>query len=163
MSQRVMVKEKEESASKSTHHLMWVRTEEPMEFIDLTDRIQAVVRESGITFGMINLQTLHTTTAIVVNECEPLLHGDMKRLLEHLAPAEADYEHDNLTIRTVNLVPDERRNGHSHCRAMFFRTSETLNIVDGELRLGRWQRIFLLELDGPQERRISALLMGSTE
>lgn len=156
----VSLQESEDTRPRTMHHLFRVRTLEPLEFIDLTERVRSLVRESGIRTGIVNLQTQHTTTAIVVNELEPLLHCDMKRLLERLAPESDHYDHDNLAIRTVNLTPDERRNGHAHCRAMFFRTSETINIVDGDLRLGRWQRIFLLELDGPQERAISALLMG---
>lgn len=154
------VKESEEIAWKTAHHTLQVRTDEPLAFVDLTDRVEALARTSGVRTGIIHLQTLHTTTAIVINELEPLLHCDMKRLLDRLAPEEADYDHDNLAIRTVNLVPDERRNGHAHCRAMFFRTSETIHIIDGELRLGRWQRIFMLELDGPQDRRVSVMLMG---
>jgi secondary thiamine-phosphate synthase enzyme len=160
MYERAALKEYESIAWKATHHLLQVTTEEPLAFVDLTEQVSALVRSAGIQIGAVHLQTLHTTTAIVVNEYEPLLHCDMKKLLDRLAPETADYDHDNLAIRTVNLVPDERRNGHAHCRAMFFRTSETIHILDGALHLGRWQRIFMLELDGPQSRRVSAMIMG---
>ena len=54
----------------------------PTEFIDVTDRVQGVITDAGVRVGVINVQTLHTTTGIVVNEHEPLLLGDFQRLLE---------------------------------------------------------------------------------
>ena len=60
----------------------------------------------------------------------------------------------------MNLTPDERRNGHAHCRALLLGPSACLNVVDGRLQLGRWQRVFLVELDGPRAREISVLMLG---
>ncbi len=60
----------------------------------------------------------------------------------------------------MNLNPGERPNGSSHCKALLLGTSACLNVVDGRLLLGRWQRVFLVELDGPRTRDISVLLMG---
>jgi len=142
------------------HHALHLQTTECLQFIDLTERITELVAASGVAHGLINIQTTHTTTAIMVNEHEPLLLEDLKRTLERLAPREAKYRHDEFDIRTANLTPDERPNGHAHCKAMFLRTSETLNIVNGELQLGRWQRIFFIELDDARERTVSITVMG---
>jgi secondary thiamine-phosphate synthase enzyme len=142
------------------HHTLHLQTTECLQFIDLTERITGLVAASGVQHGLANIQTLHTTTAIIVNEHEPLLLEDMKRILERLAPRDVKYQHDEFDIRTANLTPDERPNGHAHCQAMFLRASETLNIVNGELQLGRWQRIFFVELDGERERTVSVTLMG---
>ncbi len=71
----------------------------------------------------------------------------MKEVLHQLIPQNHKYHHDDFTIRTVNLTPEEQPNGHSHCRALLLRTSETVHLVDGILQLGPWQRIFLVELD----------------
>jgi secondary thiamine-phosphate synthase enzyme len=142
------------------HHTLHLQTTECLQFIDLTERITGLVAASGVQHGLANIQTLHTTTAIIVNEHEPLLLEDMKRSLERLAPRDVKYQHDEFDIRTANLTPDERPNGHAHCQAMFLRASETLNIVNGELQLGRWQRIFFVELDGERERTVSVTLMG---
>ena len=131
-----------------------------MEFIDLTDRIEAVTAAAGVHTGLVNVQSLHTTTAIVVNEHEPLLLADFAALLDSVAPAAASYRHDDTTIRTVNLAPGERPNGHAHCRALLLPASATLNLADGRLQLGRWQRLFLVELDGPRLRDVSVLVMG---
>jgi len=139
-----------------------VRTQLPTDFVDITDRVQALVNGSGLGAGLVNVQSLHTTVAIVVNENEPLLLTDFATFLERTSPAQADYRHDDLSVRTVNLTADERINGHAHCRALVLPSSACLNIVDGRLRLGRWQRVFLVELDGPREREISIMLMGES-
>ncbi len=142
------------------HTTIRIDTNHPTQFIDLTADLEGFVAASGIQSGLLNVQSLHTTAAIVVNEHEPLLLTDMTRLLERLAPADADYRHDNITLRTVNCVLGEPPNGHSHCRTLLLGSTTALNVVDGELQLGRWQRVFLVELDGPRTRDVSLLLLG---
>jgi secondary thiamine-phosphate synthase enzyme len=132
-----------------------------MEFIDLTDQVEALAAEAGIHAGLVNIQSLHTTTAIVVNEHEPLLLADFGTLLTEAAPQHAPYRHDDMSVRTVNLAPDERPNGHAHCRALLLPSSALLNVAEGRLQLGRWQRVFLVELDGPRAREVSVLVSGA--
>jgi thiamine phosphate synthase YjbQ (UPF0047 family) len=60
----------------------------------------------------------------------------------------------------VNLTPGERSNGHAHCQALFLGATACFNVDDGRLVLGRWQRVFLAELDGPRRREVSVLMMG---
>jgi secondary thiamine-phosphate synthase enzyme len=140
------------------HHLtISVETREATEFIDLTPALVALVQTLGLREGILTVQTRHTTTGVMINEHEPLLLADLKALFERLAPAGA-YAHDDFERRTVNLTPDERINGHAHCRAALLRTSESVPIVDGALTLGRWQRIFLVEFDGPRRREIAVAL-----
>ena len=138
-----------------------VTTQRPTEFIDLTERLEALVAGAGIRFGFANVQSLHTTAGIVVNEHEPLLLADFATLLEHAAPCTACYRHDDQTVRTGNVMGDGRINGHSHCRALLLGPSACLNVIDGRLQLGRWQRVFLAELDGPRAREISVLILGA--
>ena len=142
------------------HSRIRVETRRSTEFIDITDRIEASVSESGIRAGLLNVQTLHTTTAILVNEHEPLLLGDFMALLDRMAPQPAAYRHDDMAARTVNLAPGERPNGHAHCRALLLSPSAMLNVAGGRLQLGRWQRVFLVELDGPRSREVSVLVLG---
>lgn len=142
------------------HVTITITSERPTQFIDVTDRLEALVVETGMRSGFVNVQTLHTTTAIVVNELEPLLLSDFATLLEHTAPCDAGYRHDDLTARTVNVTVGERINGHAHCRALLLAPSACLNVVDGRLMLGRWQRVLVAELDGPRLRDISVLILG---
>ena len=139
-----------------------VTTTQPTEFIDLTDRLGRVIADAGLRFGILNVQTLHTTTAIVVNEHEPLLLADFQSLLEAAVPGDGRYQHDDTSARTVNLTDAERPNGHAHCRALLLPPSACLNVTGGRLLLGRWQRVFFVELDGPREREISVLIFGET-
>lgn len=142
------------------HTRIRIVTERATEFIDLTDGLEALVAESGLTTGFLNVQSLHTTTGIVVNEHEPLLLADFATLLESVAAREARYRHDDEALRTVNLIPGERPNGHSHCQALLLGSSACLNVVDGRMLRGLWQRVFLVELDGPRRRDVSVMLIG---
>jgi secondary thiamine-phosphate synthase enzyme len=132
-------------------------------FVDLTDDIEAFVERTGLVSGMVNVQTLHTTTAIVVNEHEPLLLSDFVSQIERTAPAAFAYLHDQASRRSsgAGTAIEERANGHAHCRALLLCPSATLNVVDGRLTLGRWQRIFFAELDGPRTREVSVLAIGA--
>ena len=145
------------------HAHIRIATDRPTEFIDLTERLEALIAQSGIRFGFVNVQSLHTTAAIVVNENEPLLLTDFAAVLERSAPAGAIYRHDDVAVRTVNLTADERVNGHAHCRALLLGSSACINVIYGRLHLGAWQRVFLVELDGPRDREVSVLILGEGE
>jgi secondary thiamine-phosphate synthase enzyme len=137
-----------------------VASETAVSVLDLTERVEGFVRAARLRAGWVNVQTRHTTTGICVNENEPLLIGDLLSLLERVAPRGAGlYEHDDFARRHL-VPPDERPNGHAHAKALLLRTAETLNVADGRLQLGRWQRVLLLDLDGPREREVSLLAMG---
>lgn len=139
--------------------LVELRTEERLQFVDLTELVAERVRRSGIGHGLVCVQTRHTTTAVVVNENEPLLIDDAKRMLERLAPRDGRYGHNQLH-RRPQAARDESRNGDAHCRALLLGSSETLAVVDGALQLGQWQRVFLVELDGPRLRTACIVVMG---
>jgi secondary thiamine-phosphate synthase enzyme len=145
------------------HRITHITSRSRTEFVDLTERLQAFVAELGMSAGLINVQSLHTTTAVVVNEHEPLLLTDFALLLEQAAPAAAAYRHDDPRVRAVNVVPGERVNGHAHCRALLLGSSVVLNVIAGKVVLGRWQRVFFVELDGPRDREVSFLALGEGE
>ena len=145
------------------HTTLDVSTRRSAEFLDVTDRIRSAIAGLGLRDGFVNVQSLHTTAAIVVNEHEPLLLGDFLSFLERAAPRRATYRHDDMVIRTVNIAPDERPNGHAHCQALMLPASVCLNASGGALCLGRWQRIFLVELDGPRQRQVSLMALGTFE
>ncbi len=141
------------------HETVRVETPAPTAFVDLTDRLAELVAAAHLDVGLVNVQTTHTTTAVVVNEHEPLLLADFEAQLRRLVPAEARYAHDDLSRRR-DVPPWEPLNGHAHCRALLLPASASLNVVDGRLALGRWQRVFLVELDGPRVRSVSVTLLG---
>ena len=136
-----------------------VATKAP-EFIDITDEVLRVVEESGVEEGTVTVFSRHTTAAIKINENEPLLLQDMSRFLEGAAPREDDYRHNDFVIRTANMTEDECPNGHSHCQHLLLGTSETIPIAGGKLVFGRWQSVFLIELDRPREREVVIQVQG---
>ncbi len=140
--------------------LVHLRTEEPTQFIDLTELVAERVRRSGVAEGMVTVQSRHTTAGVVVNENEPRLLEDLKELLERWAPRSARYGHNDLGARAGPLPPDETPNGHAHARALVLGTSVCLNVTAGAIDLGGWQRIFLVELDGPRRRAVSVHVLG---
>jgi secondary thiamine-phosphate synthase enzyme len=137
-----------------------VETNAAPEFVDITDQVVAIVGDSGIQFGQATVYSTHTTAAIKINEKEPLLLRDLADTLARLAPVDAPYEHNDFSRRTVNMDEEECKNGHAHCQHIFLGTSEAIPIVDSRLTLGQWQRIFLVELDRPRQRRVLVNLVG---
>jgi secondary thiamine-phosphate synthase enzyme len=128
-------------------------TREPIQFLDITDEIADAVRRTGVVNGIVTIVSRHTTMAVRIQEDEPLLLEDLLNMLKRLAPSDVHYRHNDFRIRTHHMHDDESPNGHSHCLQFLLGTSETVPVMDGELMLGQWQRIFLVELDGPRPKR----------
>ena len=146
---------------KTANKVLQFQTKETFEFRDITDQIKSFVSQSGIKDGLVNVQILHTSAALIVNENEPLLIEDFKDNLEKTAPAAVNYRHDDLTKRTVNVCQNECINGHSHCKAIHLSSNATLNLINGELQLGTWQRVFMVELDKSRERKVQIQILGA--
>lgn len=159
MASRLFVVEEEAAAARVFADRVRLRTESRLQFVDLTDIVRERVRRSGIVHGLATVQTRHTTTAIVVNENEPLLLEDLARCLERWAPRDGKYGHNDFVAR-ADVAAEESENGDAHCRAVLLGASESVAILDGTLELGRWQRVFLVELDGPRPREVVITLMG---
>ena len=134
--------------------LMKIATVEPIEFVDLTDHINEHLRCSNIRDGNVTVFSRHTTAAIKINEAEELLIEDFKFFLKRLCPIGDGYHHNDMGRRKPPIAPDERPNGHSHLMHLLLSTSETIPVIDNRLALGTWQRVFMIELDGPRSREV---------
>jgi secondary thiamine-phosphate synthase enzyme len=139
--------------------LHYVTAESP-QFIDITDDVVDAVNRSGVANGVAVIFSRHTTAAIKINECEPELLKDMGRFLSEIAPIDRDYFHNNFDVRTVNMEEDECPNAHSHCQHLMLSAGENIPVIDGRMTLGRWQRIFLVELDRPKARQVVVQTLG---
>ena len=137
-----------------------VKTKEYLEIIDITDKVMVLICESGIKNGLVNIQTMHTTAAVLINTNEPLFLEDLKRDLENNSPRNLTYNHDDFSRRTMHMHKDESPNGHSHCKATHLPVNICLNLIAYELQLGTWQRIMFIELDKPSARKIQLQIMG---
>lgn len=150
------------SSWRASAELVQLRTQCRQQTIDLTDLVAERVRRARIRCGLVSVQARHTTMAVALNENEPLLLEDVDQLLERLAPGDLPYAHDDLG-RRLQVFAGERRNGAAHCRSLLLGAGQTLHVLDGRLDLGRWQRLLLLELDGPQPRTLSLLILGERQ
>lgn len=145
---------------KSVFKTLELESKGELEIIDITKTVKSFVKETDVKNGLANIQTLHTTATVFVNENEPLLWQDLKNHLNKLASREQEYNHDDFQRRTVNVCEDECANGHSHCRAINLPVNISLNILNNELQLGQWQRILFIELDRPRKRKIQIQILG---
>jgi secondary thiamine-phosphate synthase enzyme len=120
-----------------------VPTTAPRELVDVTDQVVRAVAELGLKDGAALVSSPHTTAGVIVNEgYDPEVVGDLIRRLERLAPREGQGDrHDE-------------GNSDAHLVVALVGSSVLLPIADGGLRLGRWQRVFLVEWDGPRSRRL---------
>lgn len=147
--------------SNSCHKVLSIKTSEPYDFVDLTEWIEDFVKKSGVENGFCVAYSRHTTAAIKINEKEPLLLEDMKKFLDEIAPRDGNYRHNDFSVRTANMTEDECPNGHAHCQHLTLDTSATIPIIDSKLQFGKWQRVFLIELDRPREREVILQIVGA--
>jgi secondary thiamine-phosphate synthase enzyme len=145
---------------KANTYSIQVTTTRSPEFVDITQRVVDLVRRSQVSCGFAVVFSRHTTAAIRINENEPLLLQDWERFLERMASRDAYYRHNDFTIRTANMTEDECPNGHAHCQHLALGTSETIPIAGGQLQIGRWQRVFLVELDRARQREVLVQVLG---
>ena len=131
---------------------------EGQHFIDITDRVTSVVRGSGVHDGHVLVFVKHTTCGLRICENEERLLQDKHNLFEKLVPKASKYLHDDIHLR--NCPANERVNGHAHLKSLLLNTSEIIPVSDGKLMLGRWQHVFLIELDGAREREVVVQILG---
>ena len=136
-----------------------VSTTESFSVMDVTKQISTVVSESGLQEGIVTITSLHTTCALSVNENEVRLFDDIRAYFLRLAPPEDAYKHNDLHLR-VNIPPDEPENAHAHLIAIMLGNSEVVPLHAGQLKLGQYQSVLLLEMDGPRERRLAVQILG---
>jgi secondary thiamine-phosphate synthase enzyme len=136
-------------------------------FTNITNTVEEFAKDWGKS-GIVNIFSKHSTCAIHITEDEILHHTDVRFFLDSMVPIYKDpegdqqntkYLHDLISLR--NDVPqDERINGHSHIRHLFFNTSETIPIDNGNLILGDWNNLFVVELDPVRDREIVCTFIG---
>jgi secondary thiamine-phosphate synthase enzyme len=115
------------------------------EIVDLTEGVRRVVRTAGVERGLVTVFATGSTVAVTTMEYEPGGISDLQSLLERLIPQHGDYEHNRLNHDT---------NAHAHLRAALVGPSEAIPLVDGELTLGTWQQIVLIDFDDRPRKRV---------
>jgi len=98
---------------------------------------------------------MHTTCTLFINEFQVALRSDMKAFLEQAVDSNAPYLHNDPEHSDC-----DRANAVSHLRAMLLGNSLTMQVSEGDVVLGQWQRILMAELDGPRPRTLRIQVMG---
>ncbi len=112
------------------------------QFIDITDKILSLVRESGIENGMCFLYVPHTTAAITINEnADPSVQKDILKELGKIVPLDDNYSHSE-------------GNAAAHIKSTISGITQYFFIHGGKAKLGTWQGIFFCEFDGPRRRQV---------
>lgn len=124
-----------------------VRSKSRIEFIDITEMVQEVVKDSGVVKGVCFLFVPHTTAGITINEgADPSVQRDIVNALSRLVPHEMNYSH-------------REGNADAHIKSSIVGTSVHVIIEEGRLLLGTWQSVFFCEFDGPRHRRVAVKFM----
>ena len=128
-----------------------LKTERYFQYVNLTDRIQNVVNESGIKDGMVFVNALHNTASVIIQEDDSTIHEDTMDIMEELTPLKREYRHSY----------EGNVNATSHIRNQMLGNSNlTIPLKDGKLVLGTWQQVFFLELLEPRNGKVVVTVIG---
>lgn len=124
-----------------------VKSRSRTEFIDITGKVQELIKEAGTEGGICYIYTPHTTAGITINEgADPSVQQDIQNTLNRLIPFEADYQH-------------REGNSDAHVKSTLIGVAKSVFIDEGRLLLGTWQAIYFCEFDGPRHRRVAVKII----
>ena len=129
---------------------LWFNTEHAREYINITEKVEGIVRTSGVKEGMVLVSAMHITAGVYVNDAESGLIRDIDEWLEQVAPFRQDYRHH----RTGET------NGDAHLKSLLIHHEVIVPITGGKLDLGPWQQIYYAEFDGRRRKRAVVKVMG---
>ena len=129
---------------------LWFNTPKRQDLVNITDRIESLVKQSGIQEGLCLVSAMHITASIWVNDDEEGLWQDFWQLLERLAPSGQEYQH--------HLTGED--NGDAHLKRTLVGHQAMLPITKGTLDLGPWEQIFYAEFDGRRKKRVVVKILG---
>ncbi len=119
-----------------------VQSEKRVQFLNITERIQKVIRDMDVNQGICMIYVPHTTAGITINEsADPAVPLDIIVKLEQLVPLQGNYKH-------------AEGNSDAHIKTLLTGSSVTIPLINGQLALGTWQAVFFCEFDGPRNRKI---------
>jgi secondary thiamine-phosphate synthase enzyme len=130
-------------------HRLQIKTTALKQIIDLTDQVQAVVRQANVANGLCSLFVTHTTAAVTTGEIGEGTEQDFLQIVEQIIP--------RIRFRHAH----DPSHAWSHMASSLLGPSLTVPVSAGELVLGTWQSIMLVELDGPRERNVFVSCLAS--
>ena len=138
---------------KIQHGEISVHTSASTDIVDITEEARKFAETTGIESGLFTAAVPGSTASITTIEYESGVVEDLKRAVEELVPSNRKYAHD---ARWGD------GNGYSHVRAALIKPSLTVPVIDGEISLGTWQQLVLLDFDNkPRKRKITFSILGA--
>ncbi len=132
-----------------------------LDVLDITPEVEEVIQAAGVRHGNALVFSPHTTCCVLVAVPGNKTAEAIEHMIESVAPSEGYYAHDDLAIRTENLVENEPANAPAHiAHVLIGKASECIPIVDGRLVLNGNQKILFVELDSSRDRRYSVQVIG---
>lgn len=132
----------------------WI-TSDRLQLLNITDRVNDIVRKSGIRDGLVHLQSLHTTSSVFISEWQDALIHDVRNFLQEVVVRENYYRHNDPAYSDC-----ERKNADSHMRGMLMGQTLCLQVRNANVLLGTWQSIVFAEFDGPRSRSLAVQVSG---
>jgi secondary thiamine-phosphate synthase enzyme len=125
-----------------------VRTGSRIEMVDITGKVQELVRKSGVTEGVCHVFVAHTTAGLTINEnADPSVQADILMVLNKVISDQEAYRHGE-------------GNSPAHIKASLMGPDLTVLVSQGSLLLGTWQGVYLCEFDGPRTRKVHIKMMA---
>jgi secondary thiamine-phosphate synthase enzyme len=138
-----------------------IKTGGRLDTVDVTQDVQDMVRRSGIGDGSVLVFSPHTTCCVMIAARDVGTSARLADVMESLAPSNGYYAHDDLSIRTENLIEHEPANAPAHLYNVFAgKTSECIPVAGGSVVLGHNQRVLFVELDSSRKRRYFVQVVG---
>ena len=136
---------------KSFKKELWFNTPTRRAYLNITPKVEEVLKESGIKEGFVLVNAMHITASVFINDDESGLHHDFEKWLEKLAPEKphSQYRH--------NGAED---NADAHLKRQIMGRDVTVAITDGKLDFGPWEQIFYGEFDGMRDKRVLVKIIG---
>jgi secondary thiamine-phosphate synthase enzyme len=127
-----------------------IQTKAANEFIKITSDVQKVVTDSKIKNGMVFVNALHNTAAVIIQEDDPTIHEDLINILEKIAPLKGKYFHSY----------EGNLNATAHIKSNLLGSFVTIPLQNSKLVLGTWQNIFFVELFESRQRKVLVTVIG---
>lgn len=131
---------------------LWINTPERYQMVNITDKVQDLVKKSGVKEGLCLVNPMHITASVFINDNESGLLQDWLIWLEKLAP------HAPISQYKHNLTGEN--NADAHLKRTIMGRETTVAVTGGKLDLGTWERIFYGEFDGQRRKKILVKIIG---
>ena len=137
---------------KSYRRELWVHLPTRMGFVNITSQVMQCIKESGVSEGIVLINSMHITSSVFINDDESGLHQDYEKWLEKLAP------HEPISQYLHNRTGED--NGDAHLKRQVMGREVVVAITEGRPDFGTWEQIFYGEFDGKRKKRVLVKIIG---